>query len=390
MKNYQVCEDIKYLEKFSHEVRHYLHTIPEASGQEYKTSQYCKAIMRSLGYKITEYLGYTGFHADLDVDSTKKRIAFRADIDGLEMADMTETEYKSIHENMAHNCGHDTHMAIAITAARYLAEHPEKLAFNVRFIFQMAEEDMRVPGAETMVEGGCVQGVDEIYALHNDASIETGSIKVNNSIMSSWGAAWTLDVHGESAHGSTPHKGKDAIREAVRIISELDSIIAKQTNPFSPAVFGCGMIHGGTVPNAIPDYVQARGTIRSMDEETDSILKQSLALIAKESYLRGFNTSMECTGYPAVINHKYASQRIIAAASTFLEDIDDNCKPMTGSEDFSYMVNAVPDKKGALFFLGSGCQEKGIYNYLHANPYYVDDDCLLVGTQIFIELATHA
>ncbi|MTH48661.1 M20 metallopeptidase family protein [Intestinirhabdus alba] len=389
MKNYQISEDIKYLEQFSREARRYLHTIPEASGQEHKTSQYCQSVMRALGYKITEYPGYTGFHADLDVDASKKRIAFRADMDGLEMPDLTETEYKSTHENLAHNCGHDTHMAIALTAARYLAEHPEKLAFNVRFIFQMAEEDMRVPGAEKMVEGGCVNGVDEIYALHNDASMESGSIKVNDNIMSSWGAAWTLDVHGESAHGSTPHKGKDAIREAVRIINDLDYIIAKQTNPFSPAVFGCGMFHGGTVPNAIPDYVQARGTIRSMDEETDGILRSSLNQIAKESALRGFNTSMVCTGYPAVINHSYASQRIIAAASTFLQDIDSHCKPMTGSEDFSYMVNAVPDKKGALFFLGSGCQEKGIHNYLHANPYYVDDDCLLVGAQIFIELATH-
>ena len=344
--------------------------------------------MQSFGYSVVEYPGFTGFHADLNIADNIKRVAFRADMDGLEMPDLTESEYRSVHENMAHNCGHDSHMAIALTTARFLAENQHTLSCNIRFIFQMAEEDMRVPGAEKMVEGGCISGVDEIYALHNDASMEVGSVKINDGIMSSWGAAWTLEIGGVSAHGSTPQKGLDAIREAVRIIDDLDYIVAKKTSPFSPAVFGCGMIHGGTVPNAVPDYVQARGTIRSMDEETDSVLKNHLASIITESTLRGFRTTMVSTGYPAVINHKEAFQRVIQSASCFLQRIDTHCKPMTGSEDFSYMVNAVPDRKGALFFLGSGCAEKGINNYLHSNPYYLDDDCLLVGAQIFINLVT--
>lgn len=389
MKDYTISQELSLLEKFSKEVRHYLHTIPEASGEEYKTSAYCKKMMQSFGYSVVEYPGFTGFHADLNIADHIKRVAFRADMDGLEMPDLTESEYRSVHDNMAHNCGHDSHMAIALTAARFLAENQHALKCNVRFIFQMAEEDMRVPGAEKMVECGCVIDVDEIYALHNDASIEVGSIKINDGIMSSWGAAWTLDIGGVSAHGSTPQKGLDAIREAVRIIADLDYIVAKKTSPFSPAVFGCGMIHGGSVPNAVPDYVQARGTIRSMDEETDSILKNHFSSIVTESKLRGFRTTMVSTGYPAVVNHKEAFQRVIQSASCFLQRIDSHCKPMTASEDFSYMVNAVPDRKGAMFFLGSGCAEKGINNYLHSNPYYLDDDCLLIGAQIFINLVTH-
>ena len=87
-----------------------------------------------------------------------------------------------------------------------------------------------------MVECGCVIDVDEIYALHNDASIEVGSIKINDGIMSSRGAAWTLDIGGVSAHGSTPQKGLDAIREAVRIIADLDYIVAK-----NQSVQPCGL-----------------------------------------------------------------------------------------------------------------------------------------------------
>lgn len=148
MKDYTISQELSLLEKFSKEVRHYLHTIPEASGEEYKTSAYCKKMMQSFGYSVVEYPGFTGFHADLNIADNIKRVAFRADMDGLEMPDLTESEYRSVHDNMAHNCGHDSHMAIALTAARFLAENQHALKCNVRFIFQMAEEDMRVPGAE--------------------------------------------------------------------------------------------------------------------------------------------------------------------------------------------------------------------------------------------------
>ncbi|MBN6360015.1 MULTISPECIES: M20 metallopeptidase family protein [Providencia] len=387
---YNISEKLFALETFSKKTRQDLHKIPELSGQEFKTSQYCRELMESFGYNIRLFEGYTGFTADLIVDPTKRLIAYRTDIDGLEMPDLTCNEHSSVHEGCAHNCGHDTHMTIALTAAKYLSENRSELTHNVRFIFQMAEEDMRIPGANKMVEMGCMEGVDEVYGLHNDAAFETGYIKFNSGVMSSYGSAWTLDVHGVSAHGSTPHKGLDAIREATRIIDYMDYIVAKKTDPFSPAVFGCGMINGGTIPNALADHVQARGTIRSMDEETDKILKASFNEIVARSEAGGFKTTLEASGYPAVVNHPQAAKVIYDAAAAFLpiEHIDSNGKPMTGSEDFSYMINATKGKLGAMYFLGSGNQAKGINNYLHANPYFVDDDCLLIGAQIFINIAT--
>ncbi|WP_028022755.1 M20 metallopeptidase family protein [Enterovibrio calviensis] len=385
--------DSKLLElhAFSVNTRRDLHQIPEASGQEFKTTAYCQALMTELGYALTTYEGFTGFIADLTIDESVGRVAFRADMDALEMDDMTENDYRSQHDGCSHNCGHDTHMAIILTTAKYLSENKEALKHNVRFVFQMAEEDMRVPGASKMVELGCMNGVSEVYALHNDAALEYGMVKINNGIMSSYGSAWTLDVNGVSAHGSTPQKGLDAIREASRIIMDMDYIVAKRTNPFSPAVFGCGMFNGGSIPNAIPDHAQARGTIRAMDAETDKILKDSFEGIVKESEIRGFKTTMECEGYPAVINHPDAYQRVVDAARAIVpaDRLDPNGNPMTGSEDFSLMVNAAENQKGAMFFLGSGNKEAGICNYLHSNPYYVDDDFLLVGAQIFIHIACH-
>lgn len=173
---YNVSEKLFALEAFSKKTRQDLHKIPELSGEEYKTSKYCRELMESFGYTIRQFEGYTGFTAELTVNPAYRLIAYRTDIDGLEMPDMTCNEHSSVHEGCAHNCGHDTHMTIALTAAKYLSEHRDELTHNVRFVFQMAEEDMRVPGADKMVEMGCMDGVDEVYGLHNDAAIDRKSV----------------------------------------------------------------------------------------------------------------------------------------------------------------------------------------------------------------------
>lgn len=387
--DFNLNEKLLKLHEFSVKTRRYLHQIPELSGAEFKTSAYCQTLLKEMGYSLTLYDGFTGFIANLTPNAQWDSIAFRADMDGLEMADMTDNDHQSQHLGCAHNCGHDTHMAIALTTAKYLAENQSELKYNVRFVFQMAEEDMRVPGANKMVSLGCMDNISQVYALHNDAALEYGAVKINNGIMSSYGSAWTLEVHGVSAHGSTPQKGLDAIREASRIIMDMDYVVAKRTDPFSPAVFGCGMFNGGSIPNAIADHATARGTIRAMDPKTDEILKNSFDDFVKESAIRGFKTTMDYVSYPAVINNPQAYQRVIDAANMTVPShrLNAHGAPMTGSEDFSLMINAVKNQNGAMFFLGSGNKEAGICNYLHSNPYYVDDDFLLIGAQLFIHLA---
>lgn len=391
MSNINIENKLMNLRDYCTSVRQHLHRIPELSGEEYKTAAFCKQELLKAGYEITEFDGCTGFYVDLNIDDSFERIAFRADMDALDMQDQTEDDYTSVHEGRAHNCGHDVHMAIVITTACYLAESKNDLKYNVRFIFQMAEEDIRVPGAYKMVELGCMEGVDEVYALHNDASLDWGRIHINDNIMSSYGSAWTLEVKGKSSHGSTPHLGLDAVREGMRIVTEMDYLIAKTVSPFKPAVFGCGLFNGGTIANAIPDYVFARGTIRAMDSETDQHLKVQFEKLIAESNLRGFTTTSAVAGYPAVINHKKAYQRVLDAAEHTVpqEYVNSQCLPMTGSEDFSEMINATRNKCGAMFFLGVGNSKKGINNYLHSNPYYVDNDAMLIGVQLFIALATN-
>lgn len=384
-----ISPELKQFYDYSIETRRYLHTIPELSGLEFKTSAFCKKEMREAGYTLTEYDGFTGFAADLHVNDSFDLVAFRADMDALEMEDMSEGSFVSTHKGCSHNCGHDTHTTIMLTTAKYLAQHKDQLKHNVRFLFQMAEEDMRVPGADKMVELGCMNGVSEVYALHNDGSQEIGTILINEGVMSSYGSAWTVTIEGVATHGSTPEKGLNVVTEGAKIVQELSYIVANKVSPRSTAVISVGMFHAGTIPNGIPDHAQIRGTIRAMDEETDKTLKASFRTVVEKSKLEGFKVQFDIAGYPAVVNHPEAYQRVLKAAKEVVPAnlIQDRCLPMAGSEDFSFMVNATQNKKGAMFFLGSGNSAKGITNYLHANPYYVDEDFLLIGSQIFINIA---
>ena len=114
------------------------------------------------------------------------------------------------------------------------------------------------------------------------------------------------------------------------------------------------------MPNAVADHVQARGTIRAMDAETDHILKNSFEGIVAQSELRGFKTTMDYVGYPAVENHSQAVIKVVKAASMVLlpKNINSNGQPMTGSEDFSYMVNACRQRMGRCSFLAAATRTK--------------------------------
>lgn len=390
MQDFVIDSKLLAMQELGEYFRHSLHKIPEVSGAEFKTSAFCQDVLKKAGFTITTFEGYTGFLADLDSQSENApRIAIRADMDALEMTDLTQNEHTSTHKGLAHNCGHDLHMAIALLSGCFIAKRKEKLPCNVRFIFQMAEEKAHIPGANKMVELGCMEGVDEVYALHNDASLEYGSVKINNGIMSSFGTIWSLSIQGKAAHSSTPQKGLDAIREGARILADMDYIVAKKTDPFSVAVFSCGMFQGGSIPNGVAESALLKGTIRAMDSKTDEILKNAFKEIEEQSALRGFKTKFSYDGYLAIFNHAKCVKRLVESAQKVLkkdEMLIQECEPMSASEDFSEMINACKDKKGAMYFLGSGNAKKGICNYLHSNPYYVEDKAILVGAQIWINL----
>lgn len=366
------------------EQRRHLHRIPELGRQEHKTSAYCQAVLEELGYQIQPSFS-TGFTADLTISPELKTIAFRADMDALPARELLEEEYVSTHEGVAHLCGHDVHMAVALTAARFFVEHKEKLKYNVRFLFQPSEE-MFVGGAKGMIEAGCLEGVDEVYGLHNDPTRETGEVHLCRGPISSNGDNFEITIKGVSAHASTPDKGRDAIREAARMITEFNSIVANNCSPMQPALIAVGTLQAGEASNIIATNAVMEGSVRSFDDATQAIMLRRMEETLEESRRRGFEVSMDVRGYPAIVNETVGFDRAVAAARQVMGDgrVITDCKPMAGSEDFSYFTR---EREGAFFFLGSGNRSQGIIAPIHSNPFVVDEECIAWGAAVFVALA---
>jgi len=361
--------------------RRHLHQYPELSLKEARTSQYCQEILKQLGYTIKPSWGH-GFTADKFFSKEAKTLAFRADMDALPIQEENTHDYCSKHANIAHMCGHDSHMAIALGTAKIFAEKPPQV--NVRFLFQPCEETPP-GGALGMIEHGCLDGVDEVYGLHNDPGTPVGTIKTRVGHLMAYADRFELTVTGKGCHAARPQDGLDPIAASCELVSQWQRIVSRFIDPTHPAVVTVGAIHGGDTFNVIPRLVNLKGTVRTFHAENrqkiEHLLETSLTTLQQQGFSTGFYYTK---GYDAVINHAIGVQRLAQAAVGILdnENIITNCAPQAWGEDFTYYLQHRP---GAFFFLGSGNDE--INQPLHSPLFDIDEKCLEIGAKIMAQIA---
>jgi amidohydrolase len=364
------------------EHRRHLHQNPELSLKEEQTSLYCQNVLKTLGYSIKPCWGY-GFTAELKADKSKKTIAIRADMDALPIQEKNTHGFCSKHQGVAHMCGHDAHMTIALGAARLISLQKER--FNdVRFIFQPCEETPP-GGAKGMIEQGALDGVDEIYGLHNDPGTPVGTIKTRIGPLMAYADRFELTVKGIGCHAARPHDGLDPIAASCQLVNSWQHLISRFINPVNPAVLTVGAINGGDTFNVIPGFVTLKGTMRTFNEKDRQTLHGLLLSSLETTKAQGFGCDFDFVkGYDAVINHEIGVDKITKAAKNVLNpsDIITECQPQGWGEDFAYYLQHVP---GAFFFLGSGNEK--ITAPLHSPYFDIDEDCLLIGAKIFSHIA---
>ncbi|MCQ7061380.1 M20 family metallopeptidase [Escherichia coli] len=365
-------------------MRRHFHQYPELGREECETRSFCIHQLKDMGYTVTDCF-HTGFYADLYVDTAFPVIAFRADMDALPATEKPGEVVISQYPGAAHLCGHDLHMAIALTAAKIMSDQRMNLKANIRFLFQPSEEMFR-GGAKGMIEKGCLDGVDQVYGLHNDPQIDCGQIAISPGIMSSNGDQFRLMIEGKSAHASAPHLGLDALSEAVRLLNEFRAIITDHVDPNKAALISTCMLKAGEAPNILARTAELQGSIRSFDKDVQKTMIRHFMEEIQETRRRGYTAELEMKGYPAISNHPAEAQKLIDIARQFLgsENVLTGHPPMVGSEDFSFFLE---EKPGAFFFLGSGDHSKGINNPLHSNPFIVNENCILTGATLFAMLA---
>lgn len=382
-----LLESAKKLSPWLVSTRRDLHQRPELSLHEKGTASRCAEELEKLGLKVTRNIWGEGFIADLDGENAKGRIALRADMDALPITELNEIDFKSQNPGVAHMCGHDTHMTSALGAARLLVSQRDKMKRNVRFVFQPSEETPP-GGALGLIENGILNGIDEVYGLHNNPQMEVGTVSTRVGYLTAAADSFRITLTGKGGHASRPHDTLDPIPASCALVLQLQTLVARRIAPGTPAVLSVTQITGGTTHNIIPDSVFVQGTVRTFDEATRELLEDGLwcmsDAVAKAHGLKvAFNFER---GYDSIVNHASGVQRVVAAAVKVVgeKQVSTDFPAMTWGEDFSYYLQHKP---GAFFLLGSGNRQKGIQEPLHSPRMMVDEDCLAIGAAIMAQLA---
>src|SRR2546423_805506 len=228
-------------------LRRDLHEHPELAFEEVRTSGIVAQRLHALGLEVRTGVAKTGVVGLLRGEASKpgaKTIAIRADMDALPVHELNEVDYRSTVDGKMHACGHDGHTSIALAVADILSKRRAELTGNVKFIFQPAEET--IGGAEPMVKEGAMEGVDGIIGLHLMSDYEMGHVGVRPGIVFASADKFVLTVHGKGGHAAMPDSAVDPIVIGAYIITALQTLISRETSPFSPAVITIGKMEAGT------------------------------------------------------------------------------------------------------------------------------------------------
>ena len=366
-------------------LRRAIHRRPELGFQELETAQLAADVMRSLGARVQTGVGGTGVIADLGTGGEGRPcIAIRADMDALPVRELNQVPYCSTVPGVMHACGHDAHVAMALGAAKLLAE--EDLPGQVRFLFQPSEErpdEQGISGAARMIEAGALGGVDVVIAQHIGSETETGRVKIAAGPLSATEETFWITIRGEGCHGAYPHTGRDPIYISGQVIGAIHGIVSRQINPMRSAVISIGLIHGGTQVNIIPSEVRLAGTIRSFDQDVREALHTELRRAVEVARALGGDYELKIDlDAIATVN----DARVCALIRSVARDLlgDDKVlpgQPDMGAEDFGFMTQAVP---GAMYSLGT---KKGEPRIVHGPTFDIDEAALPIGTAILAETA---
>jgi amidohydrolase len=374
-------------------VRRHLHQHPELSYEEVETGKYVAEKLKALGIEYQHGVATNGVVGMLrGRNPTSKVIALRADLDALPIQEANDTPYKSTKQGIMHACGHDAHTASLLGATQILHELREHWSGTIKLIFQPAEE--RMPGgASLMIQEGVLENPKPalIFGQHVFPPLAAGKVGLKPGIYMASSDELYITVHGRGGHGAMPQEGIDPVLITAHLITALQQVVSRRSDPAIPSVLTIGKINSvGGSTNIIPDEVRLEGTFRTLNEKWRAEAKVIMMQVAK-----GLVESMggRCTfkilkGYPLLSNneaitHK-AKQDMIEYCGA--ENVVDLAIRM-GSEDFANYAQLIP---ACFYRLGTGNRARGIVSGLHTDTFDIDESALELGMGMMAWLAVKA
>ncbi|MGZ4550483.1 MAG: M20 metallopeptidase family protein [Blastococcus sp.] len=320
----------------------------------------------------------------------------RGDMDGLPVHEDSGLPFASEVPGRMHACGHDTHVAMLLGAARLLSERRDELAGQVVFMVQPGEEGFH--GARYMLDEGLLDIVPEApvagaFALHISSQFASGSINVRPGPMMAAADQWRMVVRGRGGHASMPHTAADPIPVAAEIVLALQSMVTRRVDVFDPAVVTVAHIQAGSTNNVIPDSAFLEGTIRTLSAACRAEIVAAVGQVAGHiAAAHGLTVEFEhVEGYPVTVNDPGVAAQVLQTAATLLGERASSLMraPLMGAEDFSYVLERVP---GAMAFLGAcppGVEPESAPGN-HSNLVVFDEEPLPAGVALYAQMAMQA
>lgn len=377
-------KEAKNIEEYVIEMRRYFHKHPEMSWKEVSTSnKICEELDKmNIPYTRVCDTGVIGV-----IEGNKKRpvIGIRADIDALPIMEETDLEFKSVNDGVMHACGHDSHIAMLLGAAKILSDHKDELDCTVKLLFQPAEEFIMDSGAKHMILVDEMKDIDNIVASHIWGNLDAGTISVDVGPRMSSADTFKIEIKGKGGHGAMPADAIDPIVASSILVSSLQTLVSRELPPMEPCVISVCSFNSGSAANVIPDVAVLEGTTRSFNNEIRESYPEKLERVIKntcETFRTDYNFEYY-PGTPATINEENSSALAQDAVRKILgEEGLVKADPSMGGEDFAKMLAKIP---GCIAFIGTRNVEKGKVYSIHNPKFDIDESVMKNGVAFFVQ-----
>lgn len=393
-----LADEARSLQDETVALRRALHERPEQGNHLPITRERVLEALDGLDLDVSLHDTTSGIAALLTGGRPGPTVLLRGDMDALPLHEDTGLDFGSRHDGSMHACGHDTHTAMLVGAARLLEARRAEIPGRVLFMFQPGEEGHH--GARFMLDEGLLDlppladGTDSpvtgAFALHITSTLPTGWVATRGGPCMASADRFTIRVHGAGGHASEPFRTIDPIPVACEIVQALQTMITRRVDVFDPAVLTVGRIEAGTTNNIIPHYADIEGTIRTISESTRATVHDHLRRVAERiAEAHGATAEPEVIlGYPVTTNTE--------AFTDFTMNVADDVvgpgkahrlpHPIMGAEDFSYVLQRVP---GTMMFLGGtgGNRDPRTAPANHSNLVVFDEAAMPTGIELYAHVA---
>jgi amidohydrolase len=371
------------------DLRRAIHREPELGLQNPKTLAKIKAALSGLPLEFREGPSTTGLVATLRGSDNGRTVLLRGDMDALPLQEDTGLDFASETHGAMHACGHDTHVAMLVGAAKLLCAKRDNLAGTVQFMFQPGEEGHH--GARFMLDDGIINPMpDAAFALHIMPNGPHGVFSGREGALLASSDVLEIEVTGAGGHASMPHSANDPIPIACEIVTAIQTMITRRISVFDPAVVTIAKIDSGTTNNIIPEKAHMLGTIRTLSPRTRAFVREQIEqVVTMIAAAHGATAAVTITeGFPVTV----CDSRAVGFGKAVVEGLfgKENWQslgsPIMGAEDFAYVLEKVP---GAMFFLGAAHEGTDWRSCcgLHSNRMVLDDKVMARGAALHAALA---